>query len=116
MKNCLIAFFSILFFACIQPAATNTATTDTAGASPKTFSPANIEEQVIYGRALNAVVWGMPAVNFQLFIEALNNAKGDYNQVVYWSGLMSSKNQTLTPNPNVIYISPFTTLAKALWY
>ena len=107
MKNCLIAFFSLLFFACNQPAATNTATTDTAGASPKTFSPANIEEQVIYGRALNAVVWGMPAVNFQLFIEALNNAKGDYNQVVYWSGLMSSKNQTLTPNPNVIYISPF---------
>jgi hypothetical protein len=71
------------------------------------FNPANINEQVVYGRAFNAVVWGMPAVNFQLFIDALSKAKANFNQVVYWSGLLKSNNQTLTPNPDVIYVNPF---------
>jgi hypothetical protein len=61
-----------------------------------TFKPANVQEQLIYSRALNAVIWGMPAVNFQLMHEGLVKAKGDFNQVVYWSGLISAKNQTLT--------------------
>ena len=71
------------------------------------FKPANFEEQLIYNRAVQAVIWGMPAVNSELFHESLIKAKGDYNQVIFWSGLISSKNQTLTPNPDVIYINPF---------
>ena len=34
-------------------------------------------------------------------------AKGKPNQVVYWSRLPDWKNQTLTPNPDVIYLMPF---------
>ncbi len=75
--------------------------------SNSAFMPANINEQLVYSRAFNAVAWGMPAVNFELFIEALTKANGNFNQVVYWSGLLSSKNQTLTPNPDVIYVNPF---------
>lgn len=81
----------------------------TNGGSVKTasaFKPATIGEQVIYSRAFNAVVWGIPAVNFELLHESLLKAKGDFNQVVYWSGLISPKNQTLTPNPDVIYVNP----------
>ena len=33
--------------------------------------------------------------------------KGGFNQVVYWSRLLDWKNQTLTPNPDVIYLMPF---------
>jgi hypothetical protein len=29
------------------------------------------------------------------------------NQVVYWPGLLDWRNQTLTPNPDVIYVMPF---------
>ncbi|AFD06998.1 hypothetical protein Solca_1939 [Solitalea canadensis DSM 3403] len=71
------------------------------------FKPANANEQAIYSRAFNAVIWGMPAVNSELMHESLLKAKGDYNQVVYWSGLINANNQTLTPNPDVIYINPF---------
>ncbi len=34
-------------------------------------------------------------------------AKGASNQVVYWSRLPDWKNQTLTPNPDVIYLMSF---------
>ena len=33
--------------------------------------------------------------------------RGDWNQIVYWSRLVDWKNQTLTPNPDAIYIMPF---------
>ena len=33
--------------------------------------------------------------------------KGDFNQIVYWSTFLDSKNQTLTPNPDTIYFKPF---------
>ena len=85
------------------------ATTDSSAISSNryAFKPANASEQAIYSRAFNTVVWSMPAVNSELMHESLLQAKGDYNQVVYWSGLINSKNQTLTPNPDVIYINPF---------
>lgn len=72
----------------------------------ETFKPANLDEQVLYNRAVEAVVWGMPAVNFELLNESLIKAKGNFNQIIYWSGLIKSKNQTLTPNPDVIYVNP----------
>jgi hypothetical protein len=52
--------------------------------------------------------WGMPAVNYCLmYREMVDKAKGDYNQVLYWSRRLDAKNQTLTPNPDVIYLMPF---------
>jgi hypothetical protein len=49
----------------------------------------------------------MPAVNAELMFQAMRDAKADFNQVVYWSRLLSWKNQTLTPNPDTIYVFPF---------
>jgi hypothetical protein len=37
----------------------------------------------------------------------IGSAKGKPNQMVYWSRLPDWKNQTLTPNPDVIYLMPF---------
>ena len=39
--------------------------------------------------------------------QAMRDAKADFNQVVYWSRPVTSKNQTLTPNPDTIYLNPF---------
>ncbi|MFI5410625.1 DUF1254 domain-containing protein [Kaistia sp. UC242_56] len=58
-------------------------------------------------RAVEAVIWGMPAVNFDLMYQAMLKAGGEANQVVYWSKLPDWKNQTLTPNPSTIYLMPF---------
>ena len=50
----------------------------------------------------------MPAVNYHLmYQEMVNKVKGGFNQVLYWSRLLDWKNQTLTPNPDVIYLMPF---------
>jgi hypothetical protein len=58
-------------------------------------------------RATEAVIWGMPVVNFRLMYEAMVRAGGEFNEVVFWSGLPDWKNQTLTPNPDTIYAMPF---------
>ena len=50
----------------------------------------------------------MPAVNYQLmYAEMVRKVGGGFNQVLYWSRLLDWKNQTLTPNPDVIYLMPF---------
>lgn len=66
-----------------------------------------LAERVVHHRAIEAVIWGMPAVNFDLLYEAMVQAKGSWNQIVYWSRLPDWKNQTLTPNPDTIYVFPF---------
>src|SRR5262249_39673678 len=37
----------------------------------------------------------------------VRDTKGGPNQIVYWSRLIDWKNQTLTPNPDTIYLMPF---------
>jgi hypothetical protein len=59
-------------------------------------------------RAIEAVIWGMSAVNTDLMYQAMaRETKGGWNQLVYWSRLPDWKNQTLTPNPDAIYFMPF---------
>jgi hypothetical protein len=64
-------------------------------------------------RAVEALIWGMPAVNTDLMFQAMaRQLRGDWNQIVYWSRLADWKNQTLTPNPDAIYIMPFFNTAQ----
>ena len=70
-------------------------------------SPRALEDRSVERRAVEAVIWGMPAVNAQLMFDALAPAKADFNQVVYWSRPVNWKDQTLTPNPDTIYLMPF---------
>jgi hypothetical protein len=49
----------------------------------------------------------MPAVNFDLMYQAMVKLGGRDNQIVFWSKLPDWKNQTLTPNPDSIYLMPF---------
>lgn len=65
-----------------------------------------LAERALNRRAIEAVVWGMPAVNAQLMFDAAKNSGSDFNQVVLWSRPLTWKNQTLTPNPNTIYVFP----------
>lgn len=68
----------------------------------------SIERQVIEHRAIEALIWGMPAVNRDLMYQAmLRETKGRDNQMLYWSRLLDWKNQTLTPNTDVIYLTPY---------
>jgi hypothetical protein len=42
----------------------------------------------------------MPAINFDLMLQAAMSAKAEPNQIVFWSRLPDWKSQTLTPNPD----------------
>ena len=79
----------------------------TVSASGSAFRSAELAERAIYRRAVEAVIWGMPAVNYERMLQAAiaNGAKA--NQVVYWSRPVNWKDQTLTPNPDTIYLNPF---------
>jgi hypothetical protein len=70
-------------------------------------SPADLTNRFIQSRAVEAMIWGMPAVNFDLMFQAMLKVGGRENQIVYWSNLVDWKNQTLTPNPITIYLAPF---------
>ena len=71
------------------------------------FSPSELAERTLHRRAVEAVIWGMPAVNAELMYKAMADAKADFNQLTYWSRPVTSKNQTLTPNPDTIYLNPY---------
>jgi hypothetical protein len=72
------------------------------------FSSEELARRAIERRAIEAINWGMPAVNFDLMLQAMiGSAKGKPNQIVYWSRLPDWRIQTLTPNPDVIYLKPF---------
>jgi hypothetical protein len=77
-------------------------------AQAQTLSAQDLARRTIERRAVEAVIWGLPAVNRDLMLQAMiGSAKGKPNQIVYWSRLPDWKNQTLTPNPDVIYLMPF---------
>lgn len=72
------------------------------------LSLAELAKRTMHRRAVEAVNWGIPAVNYELMYQAaLRAAEGGVNQIVYWSRLLGGKNQTLTPNPDTIYLMPF---------
>ncbi|MDK4700911.1 DUF1254 domain-containing protein [Rhizobium sp. CNPSo 4062] len=61
-------------------------------------------------KAVQAAVWGIPAVNYDLMRqEMLNKTPGKVGQVIYWGRPLDWKNQTLTPNPDALYFMVFFT-------
>ena len=82
----------------------------TALAGAQDFSSEELARRSVERRAIEAVSWGMPAVNFDLMYQAMvRDAKAGpgSNKIVYWSRLFDWKNQTLTPNPDSLYFMPF---------
>jgi hypothetical protein len=74
------------------------------------FTSTDLANRTLHRRAVEAVIWGTPAVNFDRMYQAMvHNAKAGEgsNKIVYWSRLFDWKNQTLTPNPDSIYFMPF---------
>jgi hypothetical protein len=73
-----------------------------------TFTATDLSERTIHRRAMEAITWGIGAVNFDLMFQALvRDAGGSVNQILFWSQPSDWKNQFLTPNPDTIYFMPF---------
>ncbi|MBR1224588.1 MULTISPECIES: DUF1254 domain-containing protein [unclassified Bradyrhizobium] len=66
------------------------------------------QERLLRSRAVEAAIWGMPVVNYDLMLqEMLTKTPGKVNQVIYWGKPLDWKNQTLTPNPDTLYFMTF---------
>ncbi|MEZ2345451.1 DUF1254 domain-containing protein [Terriglobus sp. RCC_193] len=76
----------------------------------QSLSAEDLSRRTTERRGVEAVLWGMPAVNFDRMYQAMvhdaNGGEGS-NKVVFWSRPLTWKNQTLTPNPDTIYLMPF---------
>jgi hypothetical protein len=72
------------------------------------FSTEELARRTMERRSVEAVVWGMPAVNYDLMLqEMLTKTPGKVNQVIYWGRPLDWHNQTLTPNPDTPYFTAF---------
>jgi len=104
-SNVLAAAFCLIAFL----AGCGYTTTDATHPSKPEGKPSVVDEmnRMIERRAVEAVIWGMPAVNYDLMLQAAIHNGVRPNQIAYWSRLSSWKNQTLTPNPDALYFMPF---------
>jgi hypothetical protein len=72
------------------------------------FTSSELAERTLQRRAVEAAIWAIPAVNYDAMYQAMvRDAKGGFNQVIYWSRPSDWKNQTLTPNTDALYLIPF---------
>jgi hypothetical protein len=70
-------------------------------------SSSELARRAIERRAVEAVIWGMPAVNTELMADQMMKAGGRPGQIIYWGKPLDWHNQTLTPNPDTLYFMGF---------
>ena len=64
----------------------------------------DIERRLLHSRAVEAFIWGLPAVNTDLMRQQmLTKTQAKVGQVIYWGRPLDWRNQTLTPNPDALY-------------
>jgi hypothetical protein len=74
----------------------------------KTFTSAQLAERAIHRRAVEAVIWGMPAVNYELmFREMAVKLKGGFNQILLLATAPRLEEPDPYTKPDVIYLMPF---------
>ena len=72
------------------------------------FSAEKLSRRNVERRAVEAAIWSMPAVNYDLMLqEMLTKTQGKVNEVIYWGKPLDWHNQTLTPNPDTLYFMTF---------
>ena len=79
-----------------------------SAARAQTYTSFDLTTRAVARRAVEAVIWGMPAVNYDLMRqEMLDATDAEVGQVVYWGRPLDWMNQTLTPNPDTLYFMTF---------
>jgi hypothetical protein len=73
------------------------------------FSSAELTRRTQERRAVEAAIWGMPIVSFDVMRQGFfRDAKANYGDIMYWSKFSTWKNQTTTPNTSTRYVIFFT--------
>src|SRR3981189_155085 len=73
------------------------------------FNSAELTKRTLERRAMDAAIWGMPIVSFDVMRQGFfRDAKAHYGHIMYWSRFSTWKNQTTTPHPSTRYVIFFT--------
>ncbi len=111
MKKKLFPLLSaLLLVACTQNVKTETAATanDTEKTGTTIYKPANIEEQVLYNRAIEATLWGVPAVSMVAIRHSLKrDLDANFGDIVYFSKVLEARHELLTANNQTPYVLTF---------
>ncbi|MGE7415003.1 ROK family protein [Methylobacterium tarhaniae] len=80
----------------------------TAPAQAEGPSSGDLASRNVQRRAVEAVIWGMSGVNYDLMRqEMLRKTDAKVNQFLFWGRPLDWHNQTLTPNPDTLYFMAF---------
>lgn len=97
--------FMLLFTACKKETEKTTSETTVEKSD---FTPENVAEQITYNRAVEATIWGMPAVSMAAIRQSLKRDLGaDYGDIIYSSQVLDSKHEFLTANNQTPYVLTF---------
>lgn len=98
MAKALFALLVGLLLLAQPAAAQNAVSSGLAGSANK----------LIYNRAVDAVIWGMPIVSFDAMRQAyFRDGTAKYNDIIWWPKGAGWKNQSLTVNTTVRYLYVF---------
>ncbi|MGI9240437.1 MAG: DUF1254 domain-containing protein, partial [Verrucomicrobiales bacterium] len=71
----------------------------------------SVSDRMLHHRAIDAVVWAMPMLNFKQFRDGHKAIGVDYNDIGYYSKVQDWRFQTATPNNTTPYINFFWNIA-----
>ena len=74
------------------------------GSPAPSYSADELAHRDLERRAVEAVIWGMPAVNYDLMLqEMLTKTSGKVNQMIYWGARSTGITRRLrrTPTPSI---------------
>lgn len=81
------------------------------------YTPEDLNSQMVYRRAVDAVIWGLPLVDEEFVRQAyFRDGKAKYNDIVWWPKGGGWKNQSPTPTSTratCISLSTLSRMARA---
>ena len=76
--------------------------------SAQDLSPKALQQRMVERRAVDAVIWGAPAVTLDMMRQAyFRDAKASFNDIVWWPKGADWKNQSLDVDTSVRYLYVF---------
>src|SRR5262245_18708257 len=82
-------------------------------AQAQTYSPEELTRHATERRAVEAVIWGMPAVSMAAIRASLKrDLDADFGDVIYFSNVMEPRHEFLTVNNQTPYVCTFFDLRR----
>src|SRR5262245_28031753 len=84
-----------------------------ASVAPETIGTSQLTARTLQRRAVEATIWGMPAVSMSAVRESLERDLGaDFGDVIYFSNVMEPRHEFLTANNQTPYAFTFFDLRR----